>query len=451
MSESRTAVAERRVTARWPFFVVSVGLFVLLMGANLPTPLYLVYRQEFGFSSTMLTLIFAGYAIVLIPSLLVFGQLSDRIGRRRVMLPGLGAAALAMVLFAVAGNVVWLFAARAVQGVAVGATTAALVELEPGDDHARAALYATLGQAGGAAAGPILAGMLAQWLPAPRVLCYLVGLALTAVLAIAVWRTPEPHPPTGVWRLQRPRVPAEIRTAFARPALTGATVWSVAALFLSVVPSYAATVRHTHDLALLGALSALMLGTACAAQAVSLRARIRPATGQFAGLLLLVTGLAALIAAFPTHSPALLVAAAPLAGTGHGLGAVGSQIEINNLVPDERRGELTAAYVTGIYTGVSTAAIGVGALSDAMSCSPRSPSSPPSSPAPRSPPRCGTGPRPGTANHGDGGPGAPGAPPGAPAGHPEPVSRGRGRRTARRGRRVGRSRPGHPGWAPGGR
>src|SRR5262245_59109527 len=108
--------------ARWPFFAVAAALFILLAGANLPTPLYTVYRQQFGFSTVVLTLVFAVYAVVLIPSLLVFGQLSDSLGRRKVIVAGLCAAGLAMALFAAARGTGWLFAARGVQGIALGAT-----------------------------------------------------------------------------------------------------------------------------------------------------------------------------------------------------------------------------------------------------------------------------------------------------------------------------------------
>src|SRR5205823_9674964 len=87
------------------------------------------------FSSAVLTLVFATYAIVLAPSLLLFGQLSDRFGRRVVIAVGLAAAVAGLALFASARGTAWLFAARAAQGVAVGAisgtATAALVELEP--------------------------------------------------------------------------------------------------------------------------------------------------------------------------------------------------------------------------------------------------------------------------------------------------------------------------------
>src|SRR3954454_9891512 len=125
--------------SRRPFVTVGLALFVLLLDGNLATPLYAVYRERFGFSGTELTLIFAIYAIVLIPSLLVFGQLSDRIGRRRVLVCGLGIAIVGLALLALARSTAWLSLARAVQAVALGAVVgtaaAALVEAEPDGDH----------------------------------------------------------------------------------------------------------------------------------------------------------------------------------------------------------------------------------------------------------------------------------------------------------------------------
>ena len=159
---------------RRAFLIVFAALFVLLLDGNLPTPLYAVYRERFGFSDTGLTLIFATYTIVLIPSLLVFGQLSDRVGRRRVLVGGLAGATVGLLLFAFARSTGWLFVARAVQGVSLGAVVgtaaAALVETEPGGDHRRAALAAVLGQSGGSAAGPLIAGSLAEWAP-PHASC----------------------------------------------------------------------------------------------------------------------------------------------------------------------------------------------------------------------------------------------------------------------------------------
>ena len=71
-----------------PFLILTVAFFALLLGSNLPTPLYAVYRERFGFSSAVLTLVFATYMVVLVPTLLLCGQLSDRVGRKRVVAAG---------------------------------------------------------------------------------------------------------------------------------------------------------------------------------------------------------------------------------------------------------------------------------------------------------------------------------------------------------------------------
>jgi MFS family permease len=106
-----------------------------------------------------------------VPALVVFGRLSDRFGRKPVILGGLAAGCVGLVLVATAHGTAWLFAACAVQGLAIGmisgAPTATLVELDPGGAEGRPAMLAGLAQAGGSGLGPLLAGLLAQWAVAP--------------------------------------------------------------------------------------------------------------------------------------------------------------------------------------------------------------------------------------------------------------------------------------------
>jgi len=229
-----TGTAASASRGRRASLVITGAFFSMLLTGNLATPLYKGYSGRFGFSPAVLGLIFATYAIVLIPSLLLFGQLSDQLGRRHVIAAGLGVAIVGAVLFAAADSVGWLFAARATQGLAQGmlsgAATAALSELVPEGGARRAALLATLAQSGGSASGPLLAGMLAQWAPDPRALPFLVGIATTGVAIVALRVVPETAGgKEGGWRVQRPRVPSEIRGDFIRVGLTAAAVWAVAA------------------------------------------------------------------------------------------------------------------------------------------------------------------------------------------------------------------------------
>jgi len=204
--------------------------------------------------------------------------------------------------------------------------------------------------------------MLAEWAPAPRTTAFVVGLAVTAAVLAGVLALPRMPGGTGArWHPQRPRVPSEIRARFARFALTACAAWAVAGLYLSVVPSYAGSLLDTSNLALEGAITALMLLASCAAQ-VAFRRGGAPAGVQSYGLALVIVGLVALVAAFPTHSLALVLTSALVGGVGHGMAFLGAQAGVNAIAPAERRAEITAAFFVCVYLGVAVSAVGVGLL-----------------------------------------------------------------------------------------
>ncbi|MBR7830664.1 MFS transporter [Actinospica sp. MGRD01-02] len=355
---------------RLALLIVTLAFATMLLSANLATPLYAVYARRFEFSTIVLALVFAVYALVLIPALLMFGQISDRLGRRPAIALGLGLAVAGLLLFAIADSAAWLFAARGTLGVAQGmlsgAATAALAELAS-DRARRAALLATLAQVGGSAAGVLLCGVLAQWAPWPTVLPFVVGMAVCLFEGIALWSVPETVGDRGGGGLhiRTPRVPPAIRAPFLRVGLTGAVAWAVAAgLFLSVMPSYAGElVVRTSNLALLALLTSVVLLSSFAVQLL-LRNGAPPAGTQATGLVLLAVGLATLVVASPTHSMALLIVGATLAGTGHGAACLAAQDELTRIAPADQRAEVSAAFYVCVYLGVSLPVIGIGILAD---------------------------------------------------------------------------------------
>ncbi len=130
--------------------IVATGLGVMFVGAILPTPLYPLYRQAFGFSGVTLTLIYAVYVLGNLIALLFFGRLSDQIGRRVTTLAAIGVGIASALVFAFATGTPWLFAARALSGfstgLASGTATAWIAELYSDRGGGAAARIAASGQ-----------------------------------------------------------------------------------------------------------------------------------------------------------------------------------------------------------------------------------------------------------------------------------------------------------------
>ena len=170
-------------------------------GTNQFTPMLLLYRARLGLSAPVVEAMFALYAIGLVPGLLVGGSVSDRIGRRPVVLFALITSMIGGgVLMAGTHGAGWLFAGRLIVGLGSGsafsAGTAWIKELSapPYDEAAvpgTGARRASGAMTAGFAAGPLVAGTLAQWAPAPTILPYLPQLAGAGWALILAARTPE--------------------------------------------------------------------------------------------------------------------------------------------------------------------------------------------------------------------------------------------------------------------
>ena len=353
------SVAGKRIR----FWGTAYTFLILLTGTNLPTPLYKGYEARFGFSPLTLTLIFTAYVAVLIPSLLVVGPAADAVGHRTMLLPALFVAAGGALVFAFASGTGWLFAGRVLQGAAIGAATgpltATLTELEPRGDRRKAALVSTVATAGGLGLGPLVAGFLAQYAPAPRVLPFALEIALLVPAVIVVLSLPaSSHGARSKWRPRRPEIPAALRAEFATSGTACFAAFAVVGLFLTLIPTYVATLSGSKNLLLGGAAVALMLACSATAQVLGYG---RSARGlEIAGLPLLAVGLVALAVAGSASSPALLIAATVIAGVGQGLTFLGGLTAINSAAPADRRADVLSSFFVILYLGVGVPVVGVG-------------------------------------------------------------------------------------------
>jgi MFS family permease len=349
------------------FLTVSYTLTVLVLGANIPTPLYGLYRDEFDFTPFTQTAIFAVYAAGLMPALLFFGPLSDKLGRRFVLLSAVVVALASAAVMVYADGTLWLFAGRTLQGVSIGAVSAAgvaaLTEFEPTNTRSKAAVTATLATVLGAALGPVVGGALAQYLHPSLKVPYLVFAILLVPAAFALVFLPDRRQEPGkqLRYFNTPNIPRVVRKVFWLASSRVAVVWGAVGLFQSIIPAWVATTLDIQNLVLVGGIAALVMLLSVLAQ-LGLR-RLRPLAAQRLGLLAVGGGMAALLAVDIYPHPSVLVISASLVGVGHGLVFSGGMRELNMALAtslDRNDGAVIAAFLTINYAGMAVPSLCAG-------------------------------------------------------------------------------------------
>src|SRR5689334_4716807 len=174
---------------------VATMIAVLFAGSTIVTPLYVLYQQEWGFSHITLTLVYAIYAIGNMIALLVFGRVSDRIGRRRTALPAIVVGIASALVFLFADHVISLYVGRMLSGLSIGVGagtgTAWLAELVEEKDRAQTATIATTANFLGLAFGALMSGLLAQFAPWPLRLSFIIYPGALLAIAALLWHTRE--------------------------------------------------------------------------------------------------------------------------------------------------------------------------------------------------------------------------------------------------------------------
>jgi MFS family permease len=341
-----------------------IGMLVLTMGTSTLTPLLPLYKSHFGISTGTATLLFVTYTVTVCPTMLIAGNLSDRLGRKRLLLPAMVLMTLASLVFALAESVPLLFAGRVLQGLAIGGflgVGAAFVV-----DHARVeskALAAAL--AGvffrlGFGLGPGLAGLAAQYGPAPRhtpfwghIVLMVIGIIAIATASETLMRKAEPGP----FRI-RIGVPAGQARGFLTYVAPATFMMSfVEGTVLSVVPIFVSETLDVKNLAVIGAIGFMVL--ALGGLAPFLARGLEPRLSMTIGVLLASTLSLLIVASSTLDNVGIVLFAAAAIGLSNGFILYGGTVICGTIVPIGERGKLMSLLYMCAYAGtIPTVALG---------------------------------------------------------------------------------------------
>jgi MFS family permease len=352
---SRVAV----LSPGWALAGIALAFTSLYLGAGVLTPLLVVYKEQWDFSPSLLTLAFAVYAVGFLAAILTLGTLSDHIGRRPVLIGSLIIALAANVLFLLAPDIGWVIAGRIVQGVATGAAssalTAALVEVAPANRKRLGTVLGSVSVSGGLAIGSLLAGLAIQLTSAANSIAFVVLIVITVVAIIATALSPETAPSAaGALRSLIPRVaitPAA-RIEFIAAAPVVAAAWMLAGLSGGLAPSMVRSVFHL-DSGLLNGVSGFIAPAVSAIIGLTF-AGLPSRRAMIIGIYASIVGALAIIGGVYFTSLAIMIIGQAIAGVGFGACFTAALQLIFPLAAPDQRG----AVVAGIYV-VSYVAFGV--------------------------------------------------------------------------------------------
>ncbi|CAM5660162.1 MFS transporter [Streptomyces griseorubiginosus] len=366
-ADSSSRPGESAVLHRRPglggLVLLSSVVVSLLAASSAPTPLYATYATAWHFSPLTTTVVFGVYAIAVLVSLLVFGRVSDHVGRRPVLLATLALQIAAMAVLATAHGVDALLLGRVIQGVSTGAAVGTLGAAMMDIDRHRGAVTNAAAPGIGTGAGALLSGWLVQYAPMPTHLVYLVLTGVFVLQGTAVLRMPETvrrMPGARAALVPRMAVPSGLRgTVLAAVPILFAT-WALAGFYGSLGPALARQVSHSDSTVVAGL--GLFLLTVAGALSAAVLGRTPPHKVMMLGVALLVTATLAVPAAVERNSAPGFFSSTIIAGLGFGAGFQGGLRTVaSRAAPTERAGVLSVLYIVS-YLGMGVPSVIAGVL-----------------------------------------------------------------------------------------
>jgi MFS family permease len=363
------------LSKRSSFWTAATVAAIALWASGSPAMVYPIYVAEWHLEPIVITSIFAVYPISLVVILIVFGSVSDFIGRRATMLAGVGTMAVGILLFAIAPDVGWVFAGRALQGIGVGLAmspaSAAMVEFNPSGNSARASSINTAATALGLALATIVGGALVQFAPFPGHLNYWALFVITISVLILVTFLPRGDAGSGVnerWRPRGIRVPRGLGAVFVTSAIAITAGFAMGALLLSLGSEIAKDLLKTQNAFVAGtviSLSAVAIGVAAI-----LARRFEPRTAIAVGGLATAAGMGLIVVSDVAASLPVFLVASIVSGTGYGLLFLGGLGLTNRFAPAHHRAQTLSAVYLVAYLAQGLVAVAVGLSATALGLAP---------------------------------------------------------------------------------
>ena len=351
------------------FWIIALAFLTAMAFSTVPSPLYSLYQERDGFSTFTVTIVFAVYAVGVIISLLLAGHVSDWVGRKKILIPALALELIAAILFLTAPNLPILLVARFVTGLGVGMITATatahLHELHakhrPAATPARFEMVSTAANIGGLGVGPLIAGILAQWVDGPLRTPYIVFAVLLVLSMIGVALVPETVaelPARPAYRPQRISADHGDRGRYIAAAAAGFASFAVFGLFTSVAPGFVAGTLGHPSRALGGLIVFAVFGGAAIAQ--TLTTRLSASVKMTLGIAAQAVGVITLVVGMHELNLSTFLVGGIVAGIGAGVlfkAAVGTVVA---MAAPAKRSEALAGLFLISYLGLSIPALGIG-------------------------------------------------------------------------------------------
>ena len=346
------------------FWISAAVVSHMMWTSAAPALVYRLYAAQWHLSPAMTTVIFAVYPIVVVAVLLLFGNLSDVVGRRAAMMLGVSFSLAGVALFASASGLASLFAGRALMGIGVGLSagpsTAALVDYSPVGRASIAGPTNAGAQSFGMSASLIMAGALIEYAPYPMRTSFVVSAILLAVLLWATRKLPAPQAAAtwARWRPSTPDVAPGARRQFLVATASMTTAYTHGALLLSLGG------HIVHDL--IGSSNALVSGLMLAFFPLTmgiagvLSRRVPPPRLVVWGAFGSLSGMAMLALAIASHSVPLTFIASAVSGAGYSFQVSGGLATLTAASQPETRGGLVSAALLVAYLSMGSAAVALG-------------------------------------------------------------------------------------------